>query len=596
MVSEEYKRVVIIGAGPAGLTAAYKLAENNLPPVVLEQRDKVGGLARTETYKGNYFDMGGHRFYTKSRAVSKFWQEILTDDFLLRPRLSRIYYRNKFFNYPLKYTNALAGLGVWQAILIVLSYLKWQLFPYNREDSFEQWVTNRFGRRLYEIFFKTYTEKIWGIPCTELKAEWAAQRIKDLTLRTALTNMFIKPDDPIKTLIEEFNYPRLGPGMLWERVSNEIEKRDGIISLNSPVTKIHCNGNRIESVAISRNGREETIYGTDFISSMPLVELIQKLDSVPENVLQAANKLNYRDFITVCLIANKPHLFPDNWIYIHSPGVKVGRIQNFKNWSLDMVSDPSKTSLGLEYFCTEGDELWVTPDDQLIELGKKELEQIGLAKYTDFEDGCVFRVQKAYPVYDSDYHDYLSTIINFINGLENFQTIGRNGLHRYNNQDHSMITGMLAVRNLVFMEKNDLWNVNVEQEYQEEIGEEELLNPDVNEQVTGMLVRVFTRIDPIAFGLALVIVLGVLLFMLTIFLVMKGGDIVGPNLQLLSQFFPGYQVNLPGSIIGFFYVFVIGFIIGSGSAYLRNLVVYLTAVIIHKDIEIHVLENFLDYL
>jgi protoporphyrinogen oxidase len=464
------RQVVIIGAGPAGLTAAYELTKHDLQPIVLEQNDKVGGLARTENHNGYYFDMGGHRFFTKSQVVNDMWHDILGDEFLRRPRISRIYYRNKFFSYPLRYANALASLGIWQAILICLSFIKWQLFPYKVEETFEQWVTNRFGKRLFEIFFKTYTEKVWGIPCTELKAEWAAQRIKDLSFKTALLSMFIKPKTTIKTLIEEFHYPRLGPGMLWNKVKNEIECRGGVVYLNSPVTRIHCTGNSIDYVVVSRNGSdEEIIHGTDFISSMPISEFIKRLEPASPDVLEAANKLSYRDFLTVCLVVNQPELFPDNWIYVHEPEVKVGRIQNFKNWSLDMVPDQTKTSLGLEYFCNEGDDLWNMADADLIELGRRELERIGLVNSDDVIDGCVYRVPKAYPIYDSEYHAYLKRIRRFVAGIQNFQTIGRNGLHRYNNQDHSMITGMLAVDNLLNGEKNDLWDVNTEREYHEEV-------------------------------------------------------------------------------------------------------------------------------
>ena len=475
--------VVIIGAGPAGLTAAYELTKFDCRPLVLEKGGKVGGLARTEQFKGFHFDMGGHRFFTNSQEVKKMWLEILGKDFLRCPRLSRIYYNGRFFCYPLKPLNVLIGLGVLQSLLIALSYLQWQLLPYRREDTFEQWVTNRFGRRLFRTFFKTYTEKVWGISCSELKAEWAAQRIKDLSFKTALLSMFLKRGQAVKSLIDQFNYPRLGPGMMWNAVKSEIECRGGIVRLNCDVVRIHRTGTRIDSVVISEKGREEVIQGTDFISSMPVTEFINKLHAPPPlEVSDAAEKLNYRDFLTVCLIINKPDLFPDNWIYIHDPGVKVGRIQNFKNWSPDMVPDLAKTSLGLEYFCTEGDALWRTPDADLVELGRREVDRIGLARYVDVEDGCVVRSPKAYPVYDSAYGDHLTTIRGFVDSLENFQTIGRNGLHRYNNQDHAMLTGMLAVRNLVRGERHDLWKVNTDEEYHEEVRSEiEVESQDVAE-------------------------------------------------------------------------------------------------------------------
>src|SRR5262245_11317330 len=408
------KQFVVIGAGPAGLTAAYELAKLDLHPLVLEEYDKVGGLARTENYQGFHFDMGGHRFFTKVNEVNEMWREVLNGNFLRRPRLSRIFYNCKFFSYPLKPFNALVGLGFLESTWILLSYLKWQIFPYRQEDNFEQWVTNRFGKRLFETFFKTYTEKVWGISCSELKAEWAAQRIKDLSLKTVLLSMFVKPKNVIKTLIDQFDYPRRGPGMMWNSVKETIEKRGGEVRVNSGVVGIHRNGKGIESVVVGCNGQKETIQGTHFISSMPVTEFIHKLDPpAPPAVLKAAEKLKYRDFLTVCLIVNKPDLFPDNWIYIHDPEVKVGRIQNFKNWIFDMVPDLTKTSLGLEYFCTEEDELWNMSDEELVNLGRRELERIGLVSAADIEDGCVFRIPKAYPIYDSDYRDYLAIVRDF---------------------------------------------------------------------------------------------------------------------------------------------------------------------------------------
>ena len=469
MVTDADGQVVIIGAGPAGLTAAYELTKFNLCPIVLEKGDKVGGLSRTEVYKGFYFDMGGHRFFTKVEEVQLIWRALLGDQLLHRSRLSRIHYAGKFFHYPLKPLDALRGLGLWESILVVVSYLRWQLFPYRCEETYEQWVTNRFGRRLFRTFFKTYTEKVWGISCSELRSEWAAQRIKDLSLKTALLNSVFKSRTTIKTLIEEFDYPQFGPGMMWQAAQDEIERRHGVVRLNSDVIRMNRSGNRIESVVVECNNKKVVTDGTAFISSMPITELVMKMCPSQPDVVAAAQKLTYRDFLTVGLIIDQPDVFPDNWIYIHSSEVQVGRIQNFKNWSPSMVPDQRKTSLGLEYFCTEGDKLWTMSDAELIELGKQEVERTGLASYADVEDGCVFRVPKAYPVYDSKYRDYLAMVREFVDSHENLQTIGRNGLHRYNNQDHAMLTGMLAVRNLVLRERSDLWSVNVDQEYHEEI-------------------------------------------------------------------------------------------------------------------------------
>jgi len=595
MENQQTRQVVIIGAGPAGLTAGYELTKHDFRPIVLEQYDKVGGLARTENYKGYHFDMGGHRFFTKSEPVNQMWHEVLRDELLRRPRLSRIFYQDKFFFYPLKIRNAFSGLGLWQAILIILSFIRWQIFPYKKEETFEQWVTNRFGKRLFEIFFKTYTEKVWGIPCSELKAEWAAQRIKNLSLTSALISMIVKPGDSITSLIEEFHYPRLGPGMLWTEVKNRIEKRAGTVLLNSPVTRIHRTGNCIDYVVVSKDGSEEQIIpGTDFISSMPVSEFVKKLDPVPAHVLEAANKLGYRDFLTVCLIANKTELFPDNWIYIHSPEVKVGRIQNFKNWSPDMVPDPSRTSLGLEYVCTEGDDLWNMPDAELIELGKRELERIGLAKEHDIVDGCVFRVPKAYPIYDANYEEYLQIVRDFVDGLENFQTIGRNGLHRYNNQDHSMITGMLAVRNLMYGERNDLWSVNMDAEYHEEIRHDGKKKPA--ETLKEKITHIFPRLDPVALGLSIGITAGVLIFAATFFLVIRDGWTAGPHLALLSNFMPGFTVTFQGAVVGLLSGFMLGFVVGWIIAYVRNVAVVLSARVIHRDIELYQLRRLFDFI
>lgn len=469
-LSFDQREFVIIGGGPAGLTAAHELTDNGAETTVLEKASIVGGLARTESYRGFHFDMGGHRFFTKSKKIDAFWHEVLADDFIERDRLSRIYYRKRFFPYPLKPLNTLLSLGVWESLIVLTSCLRWKAFPYREEETFEQWVTNRFGRRLFETFFKTYTEKVWGISCSELNAEWAAQRIKGLSLKTAVLNMFRTPNRNIKTLIEHFHYPRLGPGMMWRAVAKRICERGGTVRMESEVVRIERSGSRIDRVIVNSGGDELRVEGTDFISSMPLTEFVKKLDPpAPRHVLEAAGELKYRDFLTVCLIVNNPQLFEDNWVYIHDPEVHVGRIQNYRNWSRDMVPDSGQSSLGLEYFCSVGDEVWNMKDDDLVELGKREVSLLGLAEYEDIEDGCVFRVEKSYPVYDSNYRQHLKVLREFVDALENFQTIGRNGLHRYNNQDHAMLTGMLAVRNVFHGENHDLWAVNTEQEYHEEV-------------------------------------------------------------------------------------------------------------------------------
>lgn len=467
---------LIIGAGPAGLTAAVELCRQNYPVTVLEKDRLVGGIARTESYKGYHFDIGGHRFFTKVPEVEKFWHAILGEAFIARPRISRIFYRGKFFDYPLRPMNALSNLGLLTSFQVLLSYLAAQLFPHKPEETFEQWVCNRFGRQLFNIFFKTYTEKVWGLPCSEIRAEWAAQRIQGLSLPIAIRNALFGPkgESVIKTLIQQFHYPRLGPGQMWRAAAEYVNTHGGCVELETDVVRVRHAGDRVvEVTAHSRaNGSraERLIRGEYFISTMPLAELILKLDPPPPpEILAAARGLTYRDFLTVVLIARQPDLFPDNWIYIHSPEVHVGRVQNFKNWSPEMVPDPATSSLGLEYFCNEGDAIWSKPDAELIELGKREMNHIGLLRAEDVFDGTVIRQPKAYPVYNGTYAGYLATLKEYLRGFSNLQTVGRNGLHKYNNQDHSMLTAMLAVRNVLYRESHDVWEVNTERSYHEEM-------------------------------------------------------------------------------------------------------------------------------
>lgn len=476
--------VIIIGAGPAGLTAAYELGKAGISSVVLEQDRAVGGLAKTVNHKDFRFDVGGHRFYTKVKAAADIWREVLpARDFLRRKRLSRIYYNKRFFHYPLRASSMLFNLGLWNGCLILLSYLRARAFPSQSEQTFEQWVTNRFGKRLYTIFFKSYTEKVWGISCDEITAEWASQRIKGLSLSVVLKDIFSSQTHndkgaAVKTLIKEFYYPRLGPGMMWETMAGLVREKGGKIKLGSRVEKIYWGRDAVEAIEIEAGGRAEILRGTHFISSMPIRELVNKLSpSPPALILAAADRLQYRDFLTVVLIVNARDLFPDNWIYIHDPEVRIGRVQNFKNWSSDMVPDQNKSCLGLEYFCFEGDGLWNMSDEQLIELGKRELEKLGLIKSADVEEGMVVRVPKAYPVYDSTYKESLETLRRFFGKFSNLQLVGRNGMHKYNNQDHSMMTAVLAVKNILGA-NYDLWEVNTDKEYHEEYEASEGEGPD----------------------------------------------------------------------------------------------------------------------
>lgn len=462
----EYAPVMILGAGPAGLTAAYELSARGVRSVVLEQDAVVGGLARTVEYKGFLFDVGGHRFYTKVALIEKIWRDVLGPDLLERPRLSRIYYRSRFFHYPLDAVDVVRGLGIAEVMRCGGSFLKARLFPRRPEDDFETWVSNRFGRRLFDAFFRTYTEKVWGIPCHEIRAEWAAQRIRGLTLhslvRDALTGA--QNGSGIKTLIRDFLYPRRGPGLMWSRMSEILARRGVEVFLKTPVTAIERQGGRITRiVAGERAWRPEHV-----ISTLPVQNLVAMLNpSPPASVVEAAAGLRYRDLIVVGVIVERDHLFRDNWIYVHEPGVKVGRIQNYVNWSPEMSPDPERTGLGLEYFCGEGDALWSMSNADLIAMARRELASLKLVEEGAIMDATVIRAPKAYPVYDRGYRERLGSIRQFLTGIANLQAAGRNGLHRYNNQDHAMLTGILAARN-VMGASYDPWALSLDSGYLEE--------------------------------------------------------------------------------------------------------------------------------
>jgi protoporphyrinogen oxidase len=496
--------VAIIGAGPAGLTAAYLLSKNGVEVTVLEADPVyVGGISRTATYKGFHFDIGGHRFFSKCKAVEDFWSEILPNDMLERPRSSRIFYDGKFFAYPLKPFEALVKLGIFRSVLCVLSWIKARLFPVRQPRNFEEWVSNQFGKRLFNTFFKSYTEKVWGMSCREISADWAAQRIKGLSLGSAIKNALFPQRQPkdrskvIKTLINSFRYPRRGPGMMWEVCAEKTKAMGGKVEMGCRV--IGCIYDELSSkwTVQFKDGRGtlNAIVAEHVISSAPMRELIRGLSpQVSDRTLRAAESLKYRDFLTVMLILKERNMFDDNWIYIHDPSVKVGRIQNFRSWSPEMVPDPTKACYGLEYFCFEHDGLWDSSDEELIELAKRELINIGLAQEGDVVDGCVVRQKKAYPVYDDDYGHHVATIRRELDDrYPNLHLVGRNGMHKYNNQDHAMMTAMLCTENILADTKlYDLWQVNGDAEYHES-------GPAATEETHGTAVRLVPmRVNPAA--------------------------------------------------------------------------------------------------
>jgi protoporphyrinogen oxidase len=573
---------VIIGAGPAGLSAAYELGKLGARATVLEADADVGGLARTVGYRGYRFDIGGHRFFSKVPLIRDLWREILGEDFLRRPRLSRIHYRGHYFDYPLKPLNALAGLGAVEALLVCLSYARAQAFPAKNETSFEQWVSNRFGQRLYEIFFKTYTEKVWGLPCAEISADWAVQRIKNLSLREAIRNALVsggqtRDGEIISTLIDEFHYPSLGPGMMWERCADLVRGQGGQTICGVRVERVRHRNGRVEAVhARDDSGLPIDATGDHVVSTMAIRDLINCLDpAAPDEVRASANRLRYRDYLTIVLIVKRETVFPDNWIYIHSPEVKLGRVQNYKNWSPSMVPDAQRTSLGLEYFLWEHDEQWRWPDARLIEAGVDDCVKLGLVERGEVEDGTVVRALKAYPVYDRTYRDNVAIVRRYLETFENLQTIGRNGLHRYNNQDHSMLTGIYAARNIAGA-NHDVWSVNTEEEYLEEDAAAATsieravpmrLQPALAEAVID---QTFAHLDPVALGAAFGAVAGSGLLAATAFLVAKGGAVVGPNLSLLGNYLVGFEVSWAGAVVGGAQAALLGFGFGYALARLRN--------------------------
>ena len=472
MVNPSSQTTLVLGGGPAGLTAGYLLGKAGSDVVVLEAEDQVGGLAKTVERDGYRFDLGGHRFFTKALEVDNLWHEVLGDEFLRRPRMSRIYWNNRYLDYPLRGPDVIRKLGPVELTRCMASYLVAAARPKGAEESLEEWVTNRFGRRLFELFFKSYNEKVWGVPASEIRAEWAAQRIKGLSFFSAARAAFFgNKGNKIKSLISEFNYPRYGPGQMWDAMTEAIRAQGGDVLLESPVTGLELAGSRLVEVAA---GGDSYALPDAVISSLPLRDVVRMISpKPPADVIAAANGLRYRDFLTVALVVDGEDLFPDNWIYIHEPGVRVGRIQNFRSWSPWMVPDPSKACVGMEYFCFAGDDLWSKDDDDLVSLAAGELERLRLAPASKVERGYAIRVPKAYPIYDAEYAERVQVIRSYLDGIENLQQVGRNGLHRYNNSDHSMLTAMRAVDNLVAGADHDIWAVNAESVYHETHVEDE---------------------------------------------------------------------------------------------------------------------------
>ena len=472
--------VAIIGAGPAGLTAAYLLSKQGLSVTVIEKDPVyVGGISRTVEHNGFRFDIGGHRFFSKSQEVVALWNEILPDDFIQRPRMSRIYYEGKFYSYPLRAFEALGNLGIIRSSLCMASFGWAKLIPKKDVKSFEDWTINQFGHKLYSIFFKTYTEKVWGMPCDEMSADWAAQRIKGLSLGAAVLDglkrslgLNRKPNDGMatKTLLETFRYPRLGPGMMWNTARDKVLAMGNTVAMDTSLKQLRFDDvtQRWNMQTVDGDGALATINAAHIISSAPMRELAGRIYPLPATLPSALN-LNYRDFLTVALMIRSDDLFPDNWIYIHDDKVKVGRVQNFRSWSPEMVPDPELACVGLEYFCFEGDGLWSMTDEDLIALATKEMAILGLCDPETVVGGAVVRQEKAYPVYDETYRDNVEAMrVELEAAYPTLHMVGRNGMHRYNNQDHAMMTAMLTVRNIVAGTRvYDIWNVNEDAEYHE---------------------------------------------------------------------------------------------------------------------------------
>ncbi|MGH2956598.1 MAG: NAD(P)/FAD-dependent oxidoreductase [Solirubrobacterales bacterium] len=473
---EQSVGIAVLGAGPAGLTSADVLARTGSPGVVFEAEGSVGGIAKTVEFKGYRFDLGGHRFYTRLAPVRRLWRETLGEEFLLRRRLSRIYFRGRFLNYPLRAEDVFRRLGPWESMRCALSYLRSLLrFRGAEPKTFEEWVVARFGRRIYENFFRSYTEKVWGVPGSEIQSEWAAQRIQGFSLLQALLGIvrLSRRGKAAPTVIDEFEYPRLGPGQMWEAFRSRVESHGVPVRLHQRCTSIRHQGGRVTSVVVEGDGTLTEYPVEGVVSTMALPDLIEALEPAPpQGVRESASRLGFRNLCLVALMIEGQSLFPDNWIYLHDPRTRAGRVQNFGAWSEDMVP-PGQNCLGVEYFCFSDEDIWRMPDTEAVELATSELAAIGLIDPDQVVDGVKVTVPRAYPIYDPDYREAVAEIRGYLEHLSNLVTCGRNGLHRYNNQDHSMATAILATMNLIDGGSRDVWSVNTRGEYLEREGEVE---------------------------------------------------------------------------------------------------------------------------